>query len=291
MPDGYLPAVNGQPQFPIRYGLGNSKVYVSFRGIPDETGEITGIAGSVIEHPIDILKHFLLNYTNINKDIIKLDEDSFGVAKANLENWRFGLAITDVADGLDIINRITKQCKSVWIYKDNIFRVYAFNLDNIHPTIYLEENRDIVGNKKWNRPALSEIYNDFIFKYKYNSITEKYDGVIQRNHKNDQLCRNSYSYYKVIRSHEEIELPDIYDSYTANSLANHYVKLYSMQRQTFDVDLRLSQYTLPIVPGSIVSFTFLSQSGQTGEHIYMCLGTTKKTNIVNASFLELDNPY
>lgn len=289
--DGDCPGINGQPQFPIRYGLGNSKLYVSFRGYKDVGGEITGIPDGLIEHPIDILKHFLLHYTNIDGDFSKLNEQSFADSKANLENWKFGLAITDTANGKDIVDRICKQCHSVWQFINGQFRVDVFNLDNYNATIYIDEIRDFEGEKSWSRPPLSEIYNDFIFKYKYNSIKEKFDGVIVRNKKNDQLCRNSFSYYGVIRSFDEIELPDIYDSFTANAYADHIVKLYSMQRLTLDANLRTTDVTIQLRPTSIVNIKFRDDSAQSGNHVYLCTDMSVNNNKLKASFLQLDNEY
>ena len=285
--DGILPTVNLQPQFPIRYGLGNCKVFVSFRGYSDENGELTGQIGALIENPADIIKHFLLNHTNINGDKSKIDEQSFADSKAELENWRFGVAITDITDGKEILERLCQQSKSTWFFKDNKIYLKVFNLNNRVASVYLEEKKHFTGNQTWNRPSITDIYNDFILKYGYNAITENYDHVIIRNKSNDQICRDCYSKFNVNRSFDEIECPDIYDAYTANALMDHYVSLYAISRTTFQVGLRLTQETIGISPGDIASATFIGNPASSGEHIYLVTAIAAGVAGIQAEFLEI----
>jgi len=285
--DGDLPGINGQPQFPIRYGLGNSKIYVSFRGMEDTTGVITGIPNSLIEHPVDIIKHFLLHYTNINNDRSKINDQTFADAKARLENWRFGAAITDIADGKKILERLTGQCKANWQWKNGVFNISVLDLENRDPVFFINEREHFVGKQSWSRPKLSGMYNDFIMKYGFNSIKNEYDRVVVRNKSNDQLCRNMYSEYGVIRSLKEILCPDIFDSFTANKLMDHYVLLYAIQRHTFTTNLRYSEDTREIQPGSVVSITFVDVDDVETTETYLATSISMKRDSFKASFLEL----
>jgi len=281
--DGDMPIINGKPQFPIRYGLGSSKVYVSFRGHYDIDGSITGTPEGLIEHPIDIIKHFLLNYTNIDGDTTKIDDQSFADAKSRLQDWKLGVAITDVVNGEEIIERIAKQSKSTWLWKDGKIHMKVFDLDNKTPSFKLEEKKHFTGKQSWSRPPLSEVYNDFTFKYAYNGITDKYDGVIRRNKSNDQPCRDSYAVYNTVRSYEEILLPDVVDSFTANKIADHYVAMLALARTTFKTGLRLDEDTYGLAPGDVVDVT-LSDGTET---TYLTLSIAADRQKLQSVFLEL----
>jgi hypothetical protein len=289
--DGSTPGINGQPQFPIRYGLGNSKVYCSFAGHYDETGEITGVAGGLIEHPIDIIKHFLLQYTNLDWDRSKIDEQSFADAKALLPNWRFGIAITDQADGADILNRLTTQCCASWYWKEGKFCVKVIDLDGKNPSRTLDSKRDFIGKIGFRRTPSTEIFNEFVIKYAYNQVTEKFDRVIQRNKTNDQTCRKSFSLYGVTRSYEEIELPDVDDSYTANAFADRLVALKALPRVTLESNLRLSEWTAGLQPGEAVDLTLYNdrlQTESTGKWAVVETGASRTT--IAVTMLELLPP-
>lgn len=285
--DGNMPGVNGQPQFPIRYGLGNSKIYVSFRGMEDQSGSITGVPGGLIEHPVDIIKHFLLNYTNINKDYSKIDEQSFANAKAKLENWRFAVAITDTTDGEKIMDRLTLQCKTIWREENGIISLTTTNLEDRNPTVFLDAKKHFTGKQTWSRPKLSEIFNDFTIKFGFNAVKNTFDRVIRRNKSNDQLCRNCYAQYGMVSSHKEIECPDIFDSYTANKLADHYVQLFAIQRKRFSTALYYREETVELLPGTIVEIRFYDDDDIPYDEIYLILSVNLKSNELEIDALEL----
>ncbi|HEC71996.1 MAG: hypothetical protein ACTSW7_01260 [Candidatus Thorarchaeota archaeon] len=285
--DGNMPGVNGQPQFPIRYGLGNSKIYVSFRGYEDETGIISGVPGGLIEHPVDIMKHFLLNYTNINGDFSKLDEQSFANAKAKLENWRFAVAITDTADGQKIMDRFAIQCKTIWREENGVIVLETMDLENRNPTVFLDEKKHFSGKQTWSRPKLSEVFNDFTFKFGFNAIKNTFDRVVRRNKANDQLCRNCYAQYGVVRSHKEIQCPDIFDSYTINKLADHHVQLNAVQRKRFKTNLYYREETAELIPGTIAEIRFYDDDDNYYDETYLILSVSMKKDLIAISALEL----
>lgn len=285
--DGDLPSVNGQPQFPIRYGLGNSKVYVSFDGYEDITGEYTGAAHTLIEHPIDILKHFLLNYTNIKDDKTLLDYQSFAVSKSKLPNWKFGVAITETLNGKDFVERILKQCHTVWKWENQKFSIYTIDLEDRNPTVFLNEQSHFVGEPKWSRPSIKDIYNDYIIRYGYDGITKSYTNVIQKNTRNDQLCRNSYSRYGVVRSFEEMFLPDIYNSYTAERVAMHSVLTHTPTRLTLQVGLHIDEQVSMLAIGSVVQVTYFNEDGDEESKIFVAVNLTKGSTKYTVIFVEL----
>lgn len=285
--DGNMPGINGQPQFPIRYGLGNSKIYVSFRGHEDDIGAITGIPGGLIEHPVDIIKHFLLNYTNITNDFSKIDEQSFANSKAKLENWRFAVAITDTADGSKIMDRLAIQCKTIWKEENGVVKLSTMDLEDRKPTVFLDQKKHFTGKQSWSRSKFSEIFNDFSLKFGFNAIKNTFDRVIQRNKSNDQLCRNCYAQYGVVRSFKEIQCPDIFDSYTANKLTDHYVQLYALQRKRFKSGLYYKEETTDLLPGTITEIRYYDEDGNHYDEIYIILSVNMKKDHLEIEGLEL----
>jgi hypothetical protein len=288
--DGDLPAVNGQPQFPIRYGLGNSKIYVSFRGYEDANGEITGVPGGLIEHPIDIMKHFIWNHTNAHKEDNKIDEQSFADSKSKLENWKFAVVINEIVDGKQILDRIAQQCKTIWRFSNGVFSLQTIDLENRTPTFILDQKKHFADEPEWSRPKISEMYNDFIFKYGFNAIKKSFDRVVVRNKSNDQLCRNMYSQYGIVRSMKVIECPDIYDSFTINKLADHYILLHAIQRRELKVNLRLMNDTKNLKPGVVTQIRFYDDEIGEYDAIYLVLAIGSRREAISLEAIELPLP-
>lgn len=285
--DGDSPIVNGKPQFPIRYGIGNSKVFVSFRGYADENGSYTGVQGGLIDHPIDIIKHFMLTHTNLEGDTSLVDEDSFAVAKTKLENWRFGVVINELISGDKILERLCSQCKTSWQWHNGVFSVKVLDLDSRQPTRFIDQEKHFTGKQSWSRTPLTSIYNDFTFRYAYNAITQNFDRVITKNKGNNQRCRDSFALYGAIRSFDTVEFTDIYDSYTADKMSDHYVALYAVPRITFKTDLRLDDDTQGLAPGEVVSIAFRTALGALNEVVYLTTSVTASPTGLQAEFLEL----
>ena len=260
--DGTLPGINGEPQFPIRYGLGNSKLFASFDGYKDLTGKYTGVPGGLIEHPTDIIAHFVENYSNmIEQDIeLGIDQEALARSRARLLNWKFSTVIKDKIEGVSLIQRLTSQCKSLWTMKNGVFFLKTIDLDDNSPDLILNKEM-FLGELNWNKKPISKFYNDFTLRYGFDYSIDKYSQVVLRNKSNSQDCRDSWSRYgQVTRSLPEVNLPDIIDPYTANQFADHLVSYHARDHISLTSKVELNEITKQLSTGQTVYISGLEEA-------------------------------
>lgn len=243
-------------QYPIRYGMGNSKLYVSVEGYEDEyDGFYTGNVptsklelndllygfrsekqenqkySTLIKNPSDVLLHFIMNYSSVNKDRSLIDVESFRESRQILEDWRIDTAITEEINGAQFVERICSQCCSFVTIEDNKFKMKTVIPSRMYPKFDLIENIHF-SRQRFEFTKTEDIYNSFIFYYKYNYAYNKYDSFIRRNKLNSDDCARSFALNGFEREKESFDFRDINDPYTANMLADIYVDIFS-KRRTF----------------------------------------------------------
>lgn len=238
-------------QYPIRYGMGNSKLYISTEGYRDDIdGFYTGNNrierqfdgnnifpedlenvkdNTLIKNPSDIMLHFLMNYSSINFDKKFIDIDSFRKSRQALDGWRFDTGITEIINGQDLLDRFCQQSCSIVFMDNNKFKIKTIIPSKMTPKAYLREFEHI-SELNFEYTKTEDIYNNFIFQYFYDYPNQIFSKTIERNKKNDQNCRKSFALNGFEKSKEVIEFRDIQDGYTANILADVLVDLYSKRR-------------------------------------------------------------
>lgn len=255
-------------QFPIRYGMGNSKLYISTDGHEDDldgfyTGQIKSSLPStsinigsdlenqsqntLIKNPADIMLHFLMNYTSIDENKEMLDIDSFRKSRQILNGWRFDTAINEIIGGEQIIDRWCQQCCSIVFMDRGKFKMKTVIPNLLVPKLYLREDEHIFG-QKFEFTKTEDIYNSFIFSYKYDYVHNSYSYVFKLDRTNDKKCRDSYSINGFERSHPNIELRDIAHGETAHKVASTYVDLFSKRRGYLSCSLIYNQ---EVIDGNI----------------------------------------
>jgi hypothetical protein len=255
-------------QYPIRYGMGNSKLYISTDGMEDDldgfyTGHIKSSLPStsinigddlenqsqstLIKNPADIMLHFLMNYTSIDEDKSMIDIESFRKSRQILNGWRFDTAITELIQGESFIDRLCQQCCSIVFMDRGKFKMKTVIPNLLAPKLYLREDEHIYA-QKFEFTKTEDIFNSFIFSCNYDYVHEKYSNVFKLDRSNNKKCRDSYARNGFERSKGNIEFRDIADANTAHMLADVYIDLFSRRRTFLSCSLIYNQ---EVVDGKI----------------------------------------
>ena len=278
------------PFYPIRHGLGKTKLYVSFQGYKDDgIGSITGKPNMLIENPVDIIHHFILNYTNAKPE--EIDVSSFERARALRKLWKFGVAITDQDGGDKIIDRLTRQCACVWYRRNGLIGIQAIELNSVAVETFISEENDI-ATAAFSAQGIEEVKNDIQIKYGWDYAHGRPRNLLRRNKENDFNCRSSVAKYKKEESYV-VEAPDITDTVTANLLADYYVALLTTARLSVDVSFRINDTTAALVPGMVLAVQHSQGPSRTesGWHRRVCIVTETKRGVtgLSATILDLGN--
>jgi hypothetical protein len=270
LPDPEMAQNNKSPQYPIRNGLGNSKLYFDFNGEPDfDDGCITGIGphgvllgigqieniknpGGLVQNPADIIAHFLLKYTKINGDRSKIDWPSFRKARGMLNGWRFASFLNEVKKGEDIIGQWQSQCRSILYYKNNRFFMRYIDLNSNRQVKYLFNDGNIDrGSLSVDFNGVGEIYNKFTIQYLFDRPHGTWERSIEFDSTNNTACKIAEQLYGATE-HFQFDCPDVNDSRVAVMLANYFVELYTKQRLVVGLSAPINNDTLNINPGDLV---------------------------------------
>lgn len=285
-------------QFPVRYGMGNSKLYISVEGWQDDNdGFYTGFTGDFIENqnktrliknPADVMLHFLMNYTSANEDRRMFDVNSFRESRRLLDGWRFDTSITEIISGEQLVDRFSAQCCSVVFVDGGIFKMKTVIPSKMVPKAYLREGEHIVS-QRLEFTRTEDIYNSFIFSYKYDYPNKKYSSVLKRDRKNDTQCRASFAMNGFERAKPNVEFRDISDEFTANALADVVVDLCSKRRVYVDAKLVYNQEVIDanLEIGDCVAVTSTQTPNGWTEKLCIVLETRKFTDRMEARLMEV----
>jgi len=261
---------NTNAQYPIRNGLGNSKLYFDFNGEPDfDDGYITGLPAmsvpitinmpeyvknpaGLVQHPADIIAHFLLKYTKINGDRGKIDWPSFRKTRGMLNGWRFSSFLNEVKKGEDIIGSWLSQCRSMLFYKNGRFylRYIDLNANREVKYVFNDGNMD-KDSLQVTLNGVGELYSKFTVKYDYYRPLQTWKGIIELDTLNNMDCKVAEQMYGTTE-HFEFECPDVNCKCSAIQLTNYLLELYTKQRISLTLSSQINEYTSKIDPGDLV---------------------------------------
>ena len=284
------PAVDddASPFYPIRNGIGRSKLFVTFRGHKDDSlGTVTGVPNAFIENAVDVIFHWVMNYTSATIDDI--DINSFRKARALRDNWKFACSITEDSDSDEILERFCQQAACVWYRTvDNKIGIRAVDLTTKHPELLLQNGLDI-ADISFSRSG-SNIKTEVLLKYGWDYVTDKPRATLRRNHKNDRICRDALSFYKREQS-ITVEAPDINDDITANLFVDFLVRFHCMQHTPIVTELFFNDRTMALANGMVVSVQSPLGFGVNGWVKRACMITAMKIGRAGMSANMIDLGY
>lgn len=177
-------------RYPIRNGVGSSTLYASFGGWVDDTGEITGAAGSLINHPIDILRHFVTTYgrypfTDPEKifDIENLDR-----LKSLTRRMEASVFLSEDMLISEFISKIADEFGLLWFLKDGKIKLALSDTDVVDYTKLVSEKFNLMNKMQEVDKGAGKVYSRVLFNYKRNWVTGQYDATVDLNRTNNEFC-------------------------------------------------------------------------------------------------------
>jgi flagellar assembly factor FliW len=211
----------------------NELLSCSIQGIQDGSGEITGTAGTLIEHPADVLYHLLWHNTNLTIDDI--DVQSIKTMHAKLSGLKFASIINRQVDSISIIDRLLSQCQCARFQRNGKIGVmlldpYAITsgrlkrFDQIYRTLRIDKTPDEL------------ICNNLKVYYTLNPSTGNYEAELIKDRTNNPNCETSYYDYGA-RPQKVLNLSDVQDESTAIAIANRYLTLYAYRHDIVTIEV------------------------------------------------------
>lgn len=219
--------------FPLKIGTAR---HCSIRGLVDNEGVITGTAGTLIEHPSDIVYYLLTHYTTMGL-LDEIDIESLKTMRERLPGLKFASIINSQTDVMNVIDRILYQCQYSRIQRGGRVGVVGLHTDYI----------DLLEAKRWGQIGRTtkvsstpdtDICNKLTTTYNLNPFTKKYESEFILDRTNNDLCRKSY-FQNQERPPVVLNLPDVQNEATAIVLANRYLELHAFRHDIVERETTL----------------------------------------------------
>lgn len=204
----------------------------SLRGIKDGSGEITGTADALVEHPTDILYHLLANHTTLDSDDI--DITTVRTMRSLLPGLKFASIVNSQTGSINIIDRILKQCQCARIQRRGKAGVMTFDTDAVNIG-HCKRYDQVAKTVRLSKTPEESICNDLKVYYALNPTTGKYEGELTRDRTNSPDCKKSYYDYGA-REQQILKLPDVQQEATAIACASRYVELRAYRHDIVTVE-------------------------------------------------------
>lgn len=234
-------------RFPIRNGLGSSRLYATFGGHVSKDGLL-------IEHPVDIFKHFVQTYGDWPYNERFLDLDSLEEVKSLTRNYVASVYLDQPVGVEELAANLFKQFALFPYLESGALKVRKIDLDVVDWSKPIAENLNLLEGVVEESKFLKNIYDRITIDFAYNYITKKYDGRIALNALNNQYCAKA-SKAKGGRREFKIEAKYLHDAAVAREVANIYARLLSQRRIEYTLQI-FRDDDIVFSPGEIVPVTY-----------------------------------
>ena len=205
---------------------------MSVRGIKDGSGDITGTADALIEHPADIVHYLILNYG------IGFDPhiESLGTVKATLPGLKFASYINSAAATADVCQRILNQCQGSTIMRKGEIGAVVFDPGAATRAMLSKQYHNLASGIKITKTTWDNICNRLTVNYRLNMASGQYEGQITRDKDNSDRCNDSYYQYGE-QPEVVLELPDVQNEADAVYVANRYLTVHSHRHDIVELSM------------------------------------------------------
>lgn len=206
----------------------------SLKGIRDGSGDYTGTANTLMEHPSDITYFILNNFTNLN--FIDVNVQSIKAMKVLLPGYKFASIINKQENSIDIIDRILRQCFSARLQVAGKVGLVTFSKTPI-TTVRINDKYDCIKDTIiFSKTPSDLIYNNIESFYKLNPTESAWEGQLTRNRSNNRTCKLSYQKYGE-QPMKVLKFPDIHLKEIAEAIVNKYIDFFAFRHDLIEMEV------------------------------------------------------
>lgn len=231
-------------RFPIRNGTGSSTLYASFGGWVDESGEYTGTSGSLIVHPLDIIRHFNDYYGRHPNNETMFDIDNINAVKAKTPHHRASVYIREEMTLQSLIESMNMQFGYHSYFNNGRIYFTIIDFEKVDYSKPISEGYNLLNNVKQDVLGYKESYSEIAYSYNRNMLNDNFENILRLNRSNNKYCAVA-SQAGGNKKELKIEAPYVYSSAIALEVATRAAKLLSSNK---------SEYTFSVRPIDGVNF-------------------------------------
>ena len=211
-------------RYPIRNGVGNSTLVGSFSGYVDKLGVFTQQPGSVVQHPCDIIHHFVATYGSEPYNTDYLDLDNLNEIKSLTPRYRASCFIQENVAVIDFVEDMCRQFGFLASEVEGKLKISFVDSDLVRNEKVVSDNKNLLEVVSESTDGYTDVYNEVIVNYDFNYVDNNYNRNIFLNYKNNRYCSKANS-AKIGKKSFTLNAKFINSFSIANLVALYYAKL------------------------------------------------------------------
>ena len=247
--DGAVVAAAGYTFYPSGVdGRGNVVAYFDFtgdqaeseplscsiQGLIDGSGEFTGTAGTVLEHPADILHYLLALHSNFDPDEISIQ--TIRTMRSLLPGYKFASIINKSVEGVNLFDRVLMQCQCARVQRWGKIGILTLDMDDPLSTGRIHKF-DLIGRTvRISKTPYENLCNNLRVFYGLNPTTGKWEGEFVIDRTNDLECEKSYRAYGE-QPQQELQLADVQLEWVARACASRWLQFRRFRHDILEFSL------------------------------------------------------
>lgn len=212
----------------------NEPLTCAIHGIADGSGEITGAAGTLIEHPAEILHYLFSRYTDLSAG--EIDIGSLKTLRQAIPGAKFAGIVNASADGVDVVDRLLSQCQAARCLRAGKMGVMALYSEAPARAVIDCQTRGLGRTARVSRTRADLVANDVEALYGLNPATGQYEGSLVRDRGNHEACEKSRFQYGAL-PRVTVRFPDVRDEATAAALVDRLLAVRAFRHDLVEIEV------------------------------------------------------
>jgi len=233
-------------RYPIRNGVGNTKLLASYAGERDVK------TGRTIVHPCDVFVHFFQRYSDYEYSGFEIDLDSFQLVKSLTPRYFGSFVFEEDIGPLEILDEICDQFGYRWVLDGASIGLRLVEPGLLDPVVDISHLGHIVGDVSEDTEGYKDIYDSIIYRYNKNA-KGNYDNEIVLNKQNNRFCAKVAS-AKGGKGAYEVDGSYVYSRSVAYDIASRLASTLCRRRRIYKCSVKRDVVNLRV--GEVITLTY-----------------------------------
>lgn len=241
-------------RYAIRNGIGSSTLYASFSGWVDSSGKYTGRSGTVITHPLDVIRHFNDYYAGTSPlGKARFDDQNISAVKSLTSHYRVGAIIKESLTIYDFIKSINQEFGFHSYYKNGVIYFVIVDGSFVNYNCPISESLNLLKGIKEESTGYKDVYNEVRYEYGKNWVGETYEHSVILNSTNNRYCSKAE---KVFGGKRQFKVQCNYQSSSgvASEVAARMARILSCKKNEYSLSVKPTE-GIVFEPGMFVPLT------------------------------------
>jgi hypothetical protein len=234
-------------RFPIRNGVGDTKLLVDICGPPREGSLQT------VTHPCDVFIQFVADNCEHPYSYTSIDLESFQRVKNKTRWYTSSVPLPEEILPFELMDRIATQFGFFWGIEKGKVRASLVDMDEVDHSRLISDRGDIVGRVEEIDEGYKNTFSELLYQYDKDWVNNSYRHEILLNKDNNVYCASAAA-ARGGKGRLVIAADYVYSRGVANDVVTRIAKVLCRRRKMYRVTVRKSDKIYS--PGDVVTISY-----------------------------------